>query len=54
MTAVPVRNRNHDDYVGLLHVTPIPGAIFLFGPALAGLAWMRRRRRTDAPEAMPA
>jgi hypothetical protein len=38
---------NHDDWVGVMYVTSLPGAVWLFGPALGGRAWMRRRR--DGP-----
>jgi hypothetical protein len=47
-------NDNHDDWVGIAYVTPLPGAIFLFAPALAGLAWMRRRKGGSQPEAAAA
>jgi hypothetical protein len=32
-------------------VVPLPGAALLFGSALAGLAWTRRRRAADAADA---
>ena len=45
---------NHDDWVGIAMVTPIPGAVWLFGPALAGLAWLRRRKDSAGPSPAPA
>jgi len=33
------------------YLVPLPGAAFLFSSALAGLAWVRRRRGADADEA---
>lgn len=35
-------------------LTPVPAAALLFGSALAGLGWMRRRRQAGTPEALPA
>ena len=35
-------------------VTPIPGAALLFGSALAGLGWMRRRRGNGGSVALAA
>jgi len=40
-------NQNHDRYVALdlgAAVVPVPGAVWLFGSALAALGWIRRDR----------
>lgn len=35
---------NGGEVRGQIAVTPIPGAVAMFAPALAGLVWLRRRR----------
>ena len=41
-------------YAGNFNVVPLPGAALLFGTAIAGLAWMRRRRDGGLPAAAAA
>lgn len=40
-----------DDMVGVITVTPIPGAVWLFGAGAAGLALLRRRARQSGARA---
>lgn len=41
-------------YSGYLFVTPVPAAVFLFAPALAGVGALGARRRRPAGETLPA
>lgn len=46
-------NATYGGFIDNVVLTPIPGAVLLFGSALAGLAWVRRRNG-PAPAALPA
>jgi hypothetical protein len=46
-------NATYGGFIDNVVLTPIPGAALLFGSALAGLAWARRRNGS-APAALPA
>jgi hypothetical protein len=52
ITFVGIDNGNSSDLYGMDNVTysgvPIPAAVWLFGSALAGLGWMRRRQTYKA------
>lgn len=41
-------DREFDDLVGVMTVTPLPGAVWLFGAGMAGLAVWRRRSGSTA------
>jgi hypothetical protein len=41
---------NSDFALAAIEVVPLPAAALLFGTALAGLGWIRRRRQVGAPE----
>lgn len=45
---------DRDYYLSAMSTVPLPGAALLFGTALAGLGWMRRRRQAGTPETLTA